>query len=301
MRTLSSDRQAPAAPLKEPTVLGDLIALGKPSITGMNVLMALGGIALAGTEMTWTAIALAATGTALAVASANALNMVWEREGDKLMARTAARPLPQGRLSPAVGVTYGVIVGVLGIAMLLAVNLTTASLGLFALLSYVLVYTPMKRKSPLSLIVGAVPGAIPPLMGWTAATGRIGLPGLVLFGILLVWQLPHFIAIALYRKPDYARAGIRTVPVVRGDKVAKAQAIAWSTALVPLSLMLVPLEVASWLYGGVALALGLWFLMWSLRGLKAEAGVPWARKFFLASLVYLPALTLALALDVALL
>ena len=147
----------------------------------------------------------------------------------------------------------------------------------------------------------AVPGAIPPLMGWTAATGRIDAPGLVLFGILMVWQLPHFIAIALYRKPDYARAGIRTLPVVRGDKVAKAQAIAWSTALVPLSLMLVPLEVASWLYGGIALALGLWFLTWSLRGLKADSGTPWARKFFLASLVYLPALTLALALDVALL
>jgi protoheme IX farnesyltransferase len=301
MRTLSSDRPSSSEAPEQPSLFSDLVALGKPSITGMNVLMALGGIALAGVEMAWSAIALAAVGTALAVASANALNMVWEREGDKLMARTADRPLPQGRLSPRVAVVYGVAAGVGGVAMLAAVNTITAALGLFALLSYVLVYTPMKRKSPLSLVVGAVPGAIPPLMGWTAATGRIDLPGLVLFGILLVWQLPHFIAIALYRKPDYARAGIRTVPVVRGDKVAKAQAIAWSTALVPLSLMLVPLEVASWLYGAIALGLGGWFLMWSLRGLEADAGAPWARKFFLASLVYLPALTLALALDVAIL
>ncbi len=284
-----------------PGLLRDLVALTKPSVTGMNILMTLGGLAMAGVGADWTLIALTVLGTSGAVASANALNMVWERDGDKLMARTAGRPLPTGRMSPAVAALFGVVIGICGVALLAMVNLTTAGLGLFALLSYVLVYTPMKRRAPLSLLVGAVPGAIPPLMGWTAVTGRLDLPGLVLFGILLVWQLPHFIAIALYRKADYARAGIKTVPVVRGDAVAKAQAIAWCTALVPLSLMLVPLEVAGWFYGTVALGLGVWFLAWSLKGLKRGAGAPWARKFFFASLIYLPVLVLALALDVALL
>jgi len=138
-------------------------------------------------------------------------------------------------------------------------------------------------------------------MGWTAYTGTIDLPGLVLFGILLVWQLPHFLAIAIYRKEDYQRAGVKAVPIIRGDRVAKAQALAWTTALVPISLLLVPLDVAGWFYGAVASILGVWFFIWSLRGLSKDAGVPWARKFFFASLVYLPVLVLGLVIDVALL
>ena len=299
MRTISSDR--PAGSEAPPSKLADLVALGKPSVTGMNVLMALGGMALAGVTLQAHVVVFAMLGTALAVASANALNMVIEREGDKLMARTASRPLPQGRLSVRAALAFGLGCGLLSFVFLAGVNTATLGLGIFALLAYVLVYTPLKRRSTLSLLVGAVPGAVPPLIGWTAATGRIDLPGLTLFGILLVWQIPHFIAISLYRKSDYARAGIRTIPVVRGDAVAKAQAIAWATALVPISLALVPLEVAGLLYGSVALVMGLWFLGWSLKGLSRDAGAPWARAFFLRSLVYLPVLTLALALDVALL
>lgn len=281
--------------------LRDFYELGKPSITNMNVLMVLGGMALAGVGADWRLIALTCLGTGLAVASANALNMVLEREGDKLMARTANRPLPRGRLSVAEAVAFGLITGVLSIVLLSQTNLLTAGLGLFALLSYVLIYTPLKRRTPLALLIGAVPGAMPPLMGWTAVTGTLDLPGLTLFGILLVWQLPHFLAISLFRKDDYARAGIRTVPVVRGDAIAKAQSVAWSLALVPISLALVPLEVAGWIYGSVALALGLGFLGMSLKGLTRNAGYTWARQFFFASLIYLPVLTVALAVDVALL
>jgi len=285
--------------LRQP--LRDLVTLTKPSITGMNVLMALGGVALAKTGAEPRLLAATAIGTGLAVASANALNMVLEREGDKHMARTAGRPLPTGRMTAKTATLFGVTLGLISLAVLATINLLTMGLGLFALLSYVLVYTPLKRKTPAALAIGAIPGAMPPLMGWTAATGSIELPGLVLFGILFVWQLPHFIAIALFRKDDYGRAGIKTVPVVRGDQVAKAQAIAWSSALLVISLMLVPLQIAGWLYGAVAAVLGVWYLVWSLRGLKRDAGVPWARKYFFASLVYLPALTLALAVDVALL
>jgi len=281
------------------SLFADLNELTKPRITRMNVLMALGGYALAGGSFQPVVVGAAMLGTALAVMSANTLNQYLEREIDGRMARTANRPLVRDRMSPNAALAFGIVMGVLSSAILLAfVNTVTAALGLFALLSYVLIYTPLKQKTPLSLLIGAVPGAIPPLMGWTAATGLIDAPGLALFGILLVWQLPHFIAISLYRFDDYKRAGFKTVPVVRGDRIAKAQAVAWSIALVPISLSLVPLGVASWIYGGVALVLGIWFLGWSLRGLRAEAGVKWARGFFLFSIAYLPALVIALAIDV---
>jgi protoheme IX farnesyltransferase len=177
------------------------------------------------------------------------------------------------------------------------VNPLTALLGGFALLSYVLVYTPLKRRTPLALIIGAVPGAMPPLMGWTAAQGALEGPGLALFLILLVWQIPHFLAISLYNKGDYARAGIKVVPVVRGDRNAKLQAVAYATALIPVSLMLVPMGVAGVLYGVVAMALGVWFLAVGVQGLRPEMGVKWARGFFRVSLVYLPGLVLGLVLD----
>ena len=288
--------------MSKPSLARDLWALTKPKITRMNVLMALGGYALAGGLWDAPRVLTALIGTALAVASANVLNQYLERNIDGRMARTASRPLPNQRMTPGAALGFGIVLGIASVVMLwFLVNPITAGLGLFALLSYVLVYTPLKQKTPLSLLIGAVPGAIPPLMGWTAATGVVDPGGLALFGILLVWQLPHFLAIALYRKDDYARAGFKTVPVVRGDRVAKAQAVAWSFALVPITLALIPLGVASWLYGGIALALGLWFVGWSLRGLRADAGVKWARGFFLFSVAYLPALILALAVDASVL
>ena len=283
----------------KPSLVRDLWALTKPKITRMNVLMALGGYALAGGAFDAPLVVTALLGTALAVASANVLNQYLERDIDGRMARTASRPLPNRRMPPRAALWFGIALGVASTVMLLAlVNTVTAALGVFALLSYVLVYTPLKQRTPLSLLVGAVPGAIPPLMGWTAATGVIDPGGLALFGILLVWQLPHFIALALYRKDGYARAGFKTVPVVRGDRVAKAQAVAWSLALVPITLSLIPLGVASWIYGAVALGLGAWFVGWALKGLRPDAGVKWARGFFLFSVAYLPALILALAVDV---
>lgn len=289
----------PDATRQAPGFARDLLTLCKPSITAMNVLAALGGYSLAGGVSPGKAL-WAAFGTGVAVAAANVLNMWMEREGDRSMARTAARPLPSGRVSPRLALVFGLGLSILSIALLATINTVTASLGLLAIFAYVCLYTPMKRRSPLALVVGAVPGAAPPLMGWTAATGELGLGGLVLFGILWAWQMPHFIAIALYRGEDYARAGIQTVVAVRGDRVAKAQAVAWATLLLAVSLALVPLGHASWGYGVVAAALGLWYLGWSLRGFRADAGIPWARRFFFASLVYLPALCVALALDVAL-
>ena len=291
-----------AIPAPQVSLLSNLWQLTKPSITQMNVLMTFGGLALAGAPLKSWLVFWTILGTGLAVASANSLNMYIERDLDGLMARTANRPLPKRRMAPKLALWFGVVLGLLSLLVLqVAVNTVTTVIAGLAILLYVLVYTPMKRASPLALVVGAIPGAAPPLMGWTAYTGTVDLPGLVLFAILLVWQLPHFLAIALYRQDDYERAGVKAVPIVRGERVAKAQALAWTTALIPISLLLVPLQVAGAFYGAVALATGLWFLSWSVRGMSGEAGVPWARKFLSASLVYLPVLVLSLVVDVALL
>jgi protoheme IX farnesyltransferase len=221
--------------------------------------------------------------------------------GDRLMQRTRTRPGATGRLSVARASGFAGLLGVLSMIVLgLGTNLLTAGLALFALVSYTLIYTPLKRVTPLALVIGAVPGAVPPLLGWTAATGSLDLPGIVLFGILLVWQMPHFLAIALVRKQDYAAAGIRCVPVVRGETVAKIQAIAWAVLLIPMSVVLTPMGVTGNLYLVVALLLGLGFATWTVLGLRRPDTAKWARQVFVLSLVYLPALTLALVVDLLL-
>jgi heme o synthase len=278
--------------------MSGLWALTKPSITRMCLVTTAGGLLLAPVPVSWTTVVAALLGTALAVSGANAFNMWLERGPDRLMARTRRRPLPAGRVRPEVAFRFACALSVTAIAVLaVGTNLLTAGLAAFAILSYAFVYTPLKYRTPSALVVGAVPGAIPPLLGWTAATGVVDLPGMVLFGILFIWQMPHFLAISLYRKDEYARAGIRVVPLVRGDAVAKIQAVAWATLLVRISLMLVPLGLGGAVYLVAAVLLGTVFLGWSFTGLDNAAGPRWARGYFLASLVYLPGLTLALVLD----
>lgn len=284
--------------------LRDYVALTKPSITRMCLITTAGGLWLASPPASagewWNAI-WAMLGTAMAVGSANALNMWWEREPDQLMARTRTRPLAAGRLSGNQVLTFGLILGFLSMVILGAgTNLLTALLGAFALVSYVMVYTPMKYRTPLALVIGAVPGAMPPLMGWTAATGSLDLGGLALFATLLVWQMPHFLAISIYRKRDYGRAGIKVVPVVRGDRVATRQAIAWATALLPVSMMLTPLGITGTFYLVIATLSGGAFLALTIAGLWARNPHRWARRVFIGSLIHLPLVTLALALDVLL-
>lgn len=292
--------EAPAASeaAATPTRTQDFIALSKPGIVRMCLITAAGGLALApGPFDAWIWLS-AIVGAALAVASANAFNMVWERKTDRLMMRTRTRPVAAGRIAPREALVFASVLGVVSLVVLaLGTNWTTVALAAFAIGSYVLVYTPAKYKTPAALIIGAVPGAVPPLLGWVAVTGRIDLPGLVLFGILFAWQIPHFLAIALFQKEDYARAGIKIVPLVHGDRVAKLQAIAWAQGLLAVSMLLTPLGVTGTLYLVVAGVLGVGFLIWSLTGLRVETDRRWARGFFFASLVYLPALTIALVLD----
>jgi len=274
-------------------VIRDLVALTKPTITASSVMMAGGGLLLADRPVAPATASALLIGTGLAVASANALNMWVERASDGLMRRTRRRPLPAGRLAPRWALGFGVALGAAGVALLLAaVNPLTAALGLGALVAYVAVYTPLKRRTHQALLVGALPGAMPPLMGWTAATGRIELPGLALFAVLFLWQLPHFIAIAIRAGDDYARAGIRTIAAVRGDRAARAQAIAYAAGLLPTSALLVPLGVAGAVYLCGALLLGGWFL--ALAALPSRS---WSNRLFRGSLIYLPALILLLVAD----
>jgi protoheme IX farnesyltransferase len=280
--------------------ISDFVALTKPGVTRMCLLTTLGGFALAPVAFDPVAAVFAMLGTACAVGSANAFNMWIERDADARMSRTRRRPLPAGRISPDAAVRFAWMLGFASVALLaIGTNLLSVVLALAAIAAYVLVYTPLKYRTPLALVIGAIPGAAPPLLGWTAATGSIDAPALVLFAILLVWQLPHFLAIALYRQDDYARAGIKIVPLVRGAAIAKIQAVAWSMILVPISMLLVPLGVAGDTYLLGAVLIGTTFLAWSFTGLDDRAGTKWARGFFFASLVYLPALVLVLCLDVA--
>lgn len=279
--------------------------LTKPRLSSLVIATLVGGMYLAPGRPSLWLVLWTTLGTMLVVGAANTFNMYIERDSDALMRRTRNRPLPSGRLRPRAALWFGVALMVVGLPMLwLGANLLTAALGLAALVSYALVYTPMKRRSPVALLVGTIPGAIPPLMGWTAVRGRIELPGLLLFAVMFFWQIPHFLAIALYSSEDYARGGIRVTPLVHGAAAAKREAVVYLAALVPVSLALalVPVGVAGhpiagYTYFWTALVGGVAFFAVGLWGLREDAGRSWARWLFLVSLVYLTALFVVLGLE----
>jgi len=278
----------------------DVVSLAKPRITLMVLITTAGGLALAGGIGLGKALCTL-LGTALVVGSANTLNCWWERESDRLMTRTMNRPLPAGRLSPKTALMFGMILGGIAIPLLtIGVNHLTGGLAAIALVSYVAVYTPLKQVTPAALLIGSVPGALPPLIGWTAVTGRLEWAGIALFGVLFFWQLPHFIAIAVFRQEEYTRAGIKVLPAVRGLRVAKVHAVVHSVLLLAVTLTLVPLKVAGLPFLVTAIVLGVGMVVLSVRGFSAPVSVSnhrWARQLFAASLVYLPLLFTALALD----
>lgn len=285
-------------------ILLDLIALTKPRITSLVVATMLGGMWVASrlahtrqppSAIVPTASILAVLGTILVVAGANALNMYIERDTDGLMDRTRDRPLPTGRLSPDVALWFGIALSAIAIPMLsFAVNTTTGLLAAFALATYVLAYTPLKRRTTLALLIGAVPGAIPPLQGYTSVTGHIELPGIVLFGILFLWQIPHFLAIAIFRCEDYRRAGLKIMPIERGDRSTRRQIVGYLVALVAVSVLPFFLNMAGPVYLASALVMGIGFLAFGTYGLSASAGVRWARWLFAISIPYLALLHAAL-------
>jgi protoheme IX farnesyltransferase len=279
----------------------DLVSLTKPRVTSLVLATAAVGMAFAPGEMSARRATLMLLGTWLCVASANALNCFIERESDKRMLRTRARPLPSGRLDPQLARSFGLLLGLVSLPVLaLGANLLTAFLGLTALVSYVAVYTPMKTHSPAALIVGAVPGALPPLMGYAAISGQIGPRGVVLFALLFLWQLPHVIGLAAFRRDEYVAAGIRVLPAVYGAAQTRRHAIGWCLVLCLTSLLPFALSWAGVVYLAVALGLGGFFLSATLRPLSSGASTElrgWGRRVFLSSLCYLPLLFAALLLD----
>lgn len=283
---------------QEPSLLKDLMVLMKPQITALVLITTAGGIWMAPGPIRLSALFASLFGTLGVVVGANTMNCYIERESDKFMGRTKNRPLPAGRLSSNKALICGLLIALCsGYIIWYWVNLTTTYLAAIAFISYVWIYTPMKRLSPQALIVGSIPGALPPLMGWTSVTGSIDLAGLVLFGILFFWQIPHFIAIAFYRQREYERAGLKTFPSQYGHLNALIQGVLWSILLVMTSLLLLPLGVAGWLYTGIASILGAILLWYSVIGFWEPQRNAWARRFFLYTLIYLTVLFAALVLD----
>lgn len=280
------------------TGLRDLVALTKPRITLMVLITTAGGVWLAPVGLTLPVLLATLIGTSLVVSSASTLNMWLEREIDARMARTRNRPLPAGRLDPEPALVFGLSLGALGVPLLaVAVNTISALLAVIALILYVCVYTPMKQRTSIALLVGAVPGAMPPLIGWTAATGSIDLGGILLFLILFFWQIPHFLAISLVRKEDYARAGLQLLPLETTEHATRLQIVLYLGALIPVTLLLFAVRVAGVPYLVAAVALGAVFLGYGLKGLGDRADRKWAWKLFIVSLIYLTLLFGAIVAD----
>lgn len=237
-------------------------------------------------------------GTALVAGGAAALNQLLEREHDAKMRRTATRPLPSGRLQPNAVLIYGGICSAAGLIWLsLAVNLLTAVIGALTLVSYLFIYTPLKRVTWLNTAIGAIPGALPPLMGWTAARNDVSVEGWSLFAILFFWQLPHFFAIAWIYREEYAKAGFVMLPVIdtNGERTSR-QALSNMLALLAISLSPFRFQLVGKTYLVGALVLGVWFLFCAIQ-FSRRLDVASARKLFYASIIYLPLLLILMVMD----
>ena len=237
-------------------------------------------------------------GTALVAAGAAALNQLLEREHDAKMRRTASRPLPSGRLQPVTVMLFGGVCSVAGLAYLaLLVNSLTSVLGAVTLVSYLFIYTPLKRVTWLNTAVGAVPGALPPLMGWAAARGDLSGGGWALFAMLAFWQIPHFFAIAWIYKDEYAKAGFEMLPKVDPDGRRTAQqSVSHTLGLLPISLCPFLFHLAGPVYLVGALLLGSAYLWCAIQFAK-RLDLPSAKKLFFASILYLPLVLIVLVLD----
>ena len=276
----------------------DWLELTKPRITLLVVFTALVGFVTATSASPWTGLLLAAlTGTGLVAAGASVLNQVMERATDALMHRTRNRPIPAGRIRPAEAGLFGALLTLAGLAILGALCGPLAALVAFSTwASYLLLYTPLKRRTHLATIVGAVPGALPPVIGWAAASGSLEPGAFILFAIVFLWQIPHFLAIAWLYRDDYERGGFPMLPVIdREGRLTGRQAVLHSVALLVVSLAPVAAGLGGTLYLAGAIVLGVGLTLAAMRLARAR-DLAAARFLFLASVLYLPALTSLLLL-----
>lgn len=301
---ISNLQHAARGRARAPSRLADYLELTKPRMNFLVVITTMVGYYMAARGLSshrtsdWLRLFHTLLGTAATAASAAALNHLLERRFDAMMRRTANRPLPAGRVSPTEALTLGVATGVFGVAYLaILVNPLTAILGGATLLAYVLIYTPLKRYTTLNTVIGAFPGAIPTVMGWTAYHNALSPEALVLFGILFLWQMPHFLAIAILYKDDYARGGFKMLPVLDEDlTITGRQIILYTLALLPVTLLPTAMGMAGIAYFAAALLLGLAFLSFGASAAATRTRTD-ARKLFFSSIIYLPVLFAAMMID----
>jgi protoheme IX farnesyltransferase len=275
------------------------VELTKPRITFLIALTSAAGFALASRgSINYISLTSALFGIALLSSGIATLNQYLERDLDALMRRTAGRPLPSGKLLPWEALAFGIgLTALAEIYLLVLVNPLSALLGLTVIAGYLFGYTPLKTRTSLSTMVGAFPGAVPPLIGWTAARGTLDLEGWVLFAILFLWQFPHFLAIAWMYREDYSRAGILMLPVIEPEgRVTAQQIVVYTLMLIPISLLPAVLGMSGKVYLYGAIVLGLAFLYSSIRAAFSLSRQQ-ARRLLLASVLYLPLLFILMVLD----
>jgi heme o synthase len=277
----------------------DFVALAKPRLNLLVVVSAIAGYVMASgdTHDFWRLLCMIA-GTGLVAGGASAINQVIEREPDALMQRTRLRPMPDGRLPARDAWLFGAILTVAGLTILaLGANLLSAVVALLTMASYTVIYTPLKRRSSFATVIGAIPGALPPVIGWAAALDELSQGAWVLFGIVFLWQLPHFLAIAWIYREDYARAGFPMLPVIEPDGRSTArQAVIYALALLPVSAAPTLVGMAGPIYFAGALALSLLFVGLTLK-FAATRSIPDARRLFFGSITYLPLMWMLMIAD----
>lgn len=277
----------------------DFCELTKPRIVLMVLVTAFVGFYVGSEHVPdYTRLLQMLFGAALAAGGTLALNQFLERRTDAMMERTRHRPIPDGRIQPREALWFGSLTTLAGLAYLaLAINRETAWVTAVITATYLFAYTPMKRRSPLCVLIGAVPGALPPVIGWVAARGSFDIEAWVLFAIMFLWQVPHTLAIARLYREDFAKAGIRFLPVMEADTGSTSrQIVTHCAALLAVSLLPTLLGLAGAIYFAVAFVLGTVFLSSGI-GLAMESTPKGARRLLMASLVYLPVLLLVMALD----
>ncbi|HXP31680.1 MAG TPA: heme o synthase [Stellaceae bacterium] len=278
--------------------LGDYVTLLKPRVMSLVVFTGFVGLYLAPGHLHPVLAAVAVLCIAVAAGAAGALNMWYERDIDALMARTRGRPLPDRRMAPGDALGFGcVLAGGSVLLMGLALNWTAAALLALTIAFYIFVYTIwLKRRTPQNIVIGGAAGAFPPLIGWAAATGDVGLPALALFGLIFFWTPPHFWALALCRAGDYAKAGVPMLPVVAGPEETRRQMLIYTLILWPIALAPTVLGVTGWIYGGAALMLSALFTAAALRVLRDRSERS-ARQMFGFSILYLSLLFAMMVVD----
>ncbi len=274
-----------------------IFELFKPRIIPMVLITTMGGMWLARHDLSLFIYGKNLLGVFLLIAGANAINMYLERYEDGRMSRTKTRPLPMGKIEPYWALVTGILFSVVSILYFyFLINTLTTLLAMGSLVIYTVIYTPYKKHSPLALWVGAIPGAMPAILGWTAVTSDLNLQAVSLFAILYFWQIPHFLAITIFRKEEYTYAGFKVMPATQGEKSTLAFIIQYSFIMIPIGLLPAAFKLVSHTYFYFAFLLSLGFFVLSLCSWNSPNILVWAKRIFFASLIYLPLLYLGLLL-----